>query len=126
MKLYLAKRFDDYDWYPNYRILKKKLRKEKIPFIIKKLSTENGILHSIWSTEMHIEKVRAVVSAHYANDPRLAKQAAQAEIISQEFEEKWLKSIIYWVTIYAIRKPFHFSVIAIMVLSITLFPFLSY
>jgi len=126
MKLYLAKCFDDYDWYPNYRILKKKLRKDKTPFIIKKLSTDNGILHSIWSTEEHIEKVRAIVSAHYANDPWLAKQAEQAEIIAQEFEETWLKSILYWVTIYTIRKPFHFFIIVIMVLSITLFPFLRY
>ena len=126
MKLYLAKEFTKHDWYPNYRQIKKKLRKNKLPFTIRKLSTENGLLHSIWSTTEHIEQVRDLVNKHYLNDPMIRNQIYRTEALAQEFEDKWIKNIFSTLTVKALNHPVLFIGAAIAVLAMVLFPFFQY
>ena len=123
MKLYLAKEFTEQDWYPNYRKIKKGLRKNKLPFTIRKLSTENGVLHSIWSTSEYIEQIRELVSRHYLNDPKIRNQIYRTEALAQEFEDKWVKNILFTLTIKAINHPVLFIAVAIVIMSIVMFPF---
>ena len=123
MKLYLAKEFTEQDWYPSYRKIKKELRKNKLPFTIRRLSTENGVLHSIWSTSEYIEQVRELVSRHYLNDPKIRNQIYRTEALAQEFEDKWVKNILFTLTIKAINHPALFIAVAIVIMSIVMFPF---
>ncbi len=61
MKLYLAKEFVEHDWFPDYKKIKKILRERRIPFKIRKQLTDDGLLHSIWSTEENIEECISVI-----------------------------------------------------------------
>ena len=126
MKLYLAREFTEENWFTNFRKIRRKLRKARIPFVIKKLSTENGVLHSMWSSEEYIYKVREIVYSHYANDPVLIKQAKRTEEISKEIEEKWVKNIVFTLLFYAIKYPLLFIAILIVVIAMVVGPFFQY
>lgn len=126
MKLYLAKEFSEDNWYPDYKKLKKKLRNSKVPFTVRKLPTENGLLHSIWSSEEHIDRVRDIVSRHYLKDPKVQIKIKRVEALSSEFEEKWMGSFLFSLMATAIKRPLLFTAAAIVVVAMCVYPFFKY
>ncbi len=122
MKLYLAKEFIEHDWFPHYKKIKKILRKEGIPFTVRKQVSDDGLIHSIWSSEEYIEDATNVIQKYYSNDPRVKSSEARIEKYSKEFEETWLKSLIFIAHGKFRSSSISALLIIILVLAMILFP----
>ena len=126
MKLYLAKEFVEHDWFPAYKKIKKILRERKIPFKVRKQLTDDGLLHSIWSSEQYIEEAISIIQEYYSNDPRVKNRKVRIEKYSKEFEETWLKSLLFIVQVKSKSKSFYVLLIIVIVLAMILFPLFQY
>jgi hypothetical protein len=126
MLTYLVKEFDGYNWYPDYKRIKKLLRKSKVPFIVKKQPTDKGLLHSIWANPEHIDQVREIVSSYYQHDPKLRKQAELVEEVSTHFESNWYLYAIAWIYHYGRWRPLIFWPIILVSLGLIMLPVLWY
>tara|TARA_R110002096_G_scaffold157147_1_gene321994 strand:+ start:456 stop:839 length:384 start_codon:yes stop_codon:yes gene_type:complete len=126
MKLYLAKEFVEHDWFPDYKKIKKILRKKKIPFTVRKQLSDDGLLHSIWATEEYIEKTISIIQECYSDDIRVVGREIRIDKYSKEFEETWLKSLIFIVRGKLNTKPILHLLIIIMVLAMIIFPVFQY
>jgi hypothetical protein len=126
MIIHLAKEFDEVNWYPDYKKIKKLLRQNNVLFVIKKQPTDKGLLHSIWANSEHIDQVRKIVSSYYMDEPSLMKQRKRVDELSKDFESNWYLYIIALIYHYGRWHPFVFWPIFITLLWLMILPVLWY
>jgi len=126
MILHLVIEFGPYNWHPHYKNIKKILRNNRVPFIAKKRAIEQGILHSIWADEKHIEKARELVSSYEIKDSFSVAEEERVEKISKEFEANWFWYITVLFIRYPITNPWIFLILFILVITIVVVPLVQY
>ena len=122
----LIREFTEYDWYPNYKKIKKCLRKEKIPFVVKKTPDQDGLIYSIWVDEYHIDKAKCVVATQYKNNKKLISQENKVEKLTKNFEGNLPYNIFYYSYLKIIKSPLLFFLILLFILAMALYPIFEY
>ena len=124
--LFLAKEFTEIGWYPHFRKVKKLLRKKSIPFTIKKQPTRDGLIHSIWANEEHIDAVRREITGYYGDDPKTQRQAERVEELSSEFEKNWFYYLLAIIYHYGRYRPLLFWPLFLVIVAAFVAPIFWY
>ena len=84
------------------------------------------MLHSIWSSEEHIEQVREIVARHYLKDLIVREQINRAKVAAQNFEEKWIRNIVFVLIAKSISHPILFAAMIIVVVAMIVYPYFNH
>ncbi len=114
--------FKGNNWRRDYRVIKKKLRSEKVPFTIKKLPEYETIMHSLWVDDEYIDKARELVAAYYSMKPEVVEKNKRVDKLARQFEDEWIYTLLAIFIYYPRKHPFYFGVILLVILAMVLFP----